>query len=345
MYPHQAVPCVRGPDGLVRVLVTGATGFIGAALAEGLVARGDRVRALVRATSRTAALERLGVELARGDVCDPSTLGTAVDGCDVVVHLAGAVKAIRSREFFLANGEGTLHVAEACARAARPPRLVYVSSLAAAGPASGGRPRSEDDPPAPVSRYGESKLAGERAVRALAGQLEACIVRPPIVYGPRDSELMPQLLRMARLGVVVRAGPEKRYSLVHVSDLCDGIVAVVDRGRSVGRDGSGGTYFLDDGESHSWDEIALAACSAAGRRARVVRVPELTSALLVGGATLVAALTRKASILSFDKLREMREPTWTCTSERARRELGYAPRFPLAEGMANAVAWFRARDG
>jgi nucleoside-diphosphate-sugar epimerase len=328
----------------LRVLVTGATGFIGAALTERLAARGDRVRALVRATSRTAALEQLGAELVLGDVCDHSALARAVDGCEVVVHLAGAVKALRTGEFFSANGEGTRNVAEACARASRPPRLVYVSSLAAAGPAPDGRPRREDDPPAPVSRYGESKLAGERAVRALAGRLEASIVRPPIVYGPRDQELMPQLLRMARLGLVVRVGPEeKRYSLVHVADLCDGIVAVAERGRTIGREGTGGTYFLDGGQHHSWDEIALAACAAAGRRARVVRVPELTSAALVAGAALVSALTRKSSILSFDKLREMRQPAWICTSELARRELGYAPRFPLEAGMADAVAWFRAQ--
>ena len=327
----------------MRVLVTGATGFIGAALAERLAARGDRVRALVRVTSRAGALERLGAELVRGDVRDASTLAAAVDGCDAVVHLAGAVKALRPGDFFLANASGTRNVAEACARAARPPRLVYVSSLAAAGPAPEGRPRREDDPPAPVSNYGESKLAGERAVRAVSDRLEASIVRPPIVYGPRDHELVPQLLRMARMGLVVRVGPEKRYSLVHVADLCDGILAVADRGRRLGPEGGQGIYFIDCGLDHSWDEIALAACSAAGRRARVVQVPQLLGVAVVAGASVAAALTRKPSILSFDKLKEMRQPAWTCTSERARREVGYVPKYPLEPGMADAVAWFRAQ--
>lgn len=328
----------------MRVLVTGATGFIGGALAGALAARGDRVRALVRPTSRTAALSAQGVELAPGDVADPASLRSAVEGCDAVVHLAGAVKALRDRDLFLANAEGTRHVVAACAAATARPRLVYVSSLAAAGPAPSGRSRTEEDPPAPVSRYGESKLAGERAVRAAAGALAASIVRPPIVYGPADKELMPQLLRMARLGVVVRAGfREKRFSLVHVADLCQGLLDVLDRGRRVGATGGEGTYFFEDGADRSWDEIALAACDALGRRARVLALPEAASLAVAAASSALAAVTQRPSILSFDKLREIRETAWTCSAARARVELGWAPRFGLREGMADAVAWFRAR--
>jgi dihydroflavonol-4-reductase len=327
----------------MQVLVTGASGFIGAALTDRLLARGHRVRALVRASSRVDDLRRLGVELAPGDVCRPETLPAAVAGCELVLHCAGLVKALGTDELFRANAAGTRHLAEACAAAPRPPTLVYVSSLAAAGPSPGGRPRTEEDPPAPVSRYGESKLAGEEAVRALAGRLPASIVRPPVVYGPRDRELMPQLLRMAQLGLVVRAGGEKRYSVVHVADLCDGVLAIAERGRRVGPPGPEGVYFLDDGGEHTWDEIALAACAAAGRRARVVALPEATSTLVTAGASLWAALTRTPTVLSLDKLAEMRQAAWTCSSARAAREVGYAPRLGLAEGMRDAVAWFRTR--
>jgi nucleoside-diphosphate-sugar epimerase len=327
----------------VRVLVTGATGFIGAALAARLAERGDRVRALVRSVSRADALRRQGAELAPGDLGNASSLAAAVEGCDAVVHLAGAVKALHARDLFAANADGTRRVVEACAGAARPPRLVYVSSLAAAGPSLDGRPRSEEDAPAPVSRYGESKLAGERAVHAHAARIEASIVRPPIVYGPGDRELMPQLLRMARAGVIVRVGfRPKRYSLVHVSDLCDGILRVVEAGRRVGR-GTDGVYYLDGGPDATWDEIARAACAAAGRRARVLCLPELASAVAAAASTIASAFTREPSILSLDKLREIRQPAWTCRSDRARREVGYAPRFALAEGMADAVSWFRTR--
>jgi dihydroflavonol-4-reductase len=322
----------------LRYLLTGGTGFIGAALAERLIARGDGVRALVRDRGRAEALARAGAELAPGALGDEVSLAAAVDGCDVVIHLAGLLKARRRRELFAVNGEGTRALAQACARAARAPRLVYVSSLAAAGPSSLERPRSEEDPPAPVSDYGRSKLAGEEAVRAVADRVQASIVRPPIVYGPRDRELVPPLVRMARAGVVLRAGfGDKRYSVVHVEDLCDGILEVAARGRPLGGPRAEGIYFLDDGGIHGWDDIARAACDALGRRARVVPLPLALSWAVAAGAMLGAALGGGAAMLSFDKMREIREPAWTCTSERARRELGFAPRFGLADGMREAV--------
>jgi dihydroflavonol-4-reductase len=328
----------------LRVLVTGASGFIGTALVERLVRRGDAVRAVVRRSSRISHLETLGVELVRGDLEDLPSLVAAVDGCEQVFHLAGAVKALRTADLFRANAAGTRNVALACAAAARPPLLLYLSSLAAAGPATDDRPRREEDPPAPVSRYGESKLAGEGEVRAVSDRIEASIVRPPVVYGPGDRELVPQLLRMARIGIVVRVGAAKTYSVIHVSDLCDAIVAVAERGRRLQPEGDQGTYFVDDGSIHTWDEIALAACSALGRRARVIAVPEVASVLVAAGASLIATLTRRPSILSFDKMKEVRQRAWTCSSERAAREVGYMPRLPLADGMRDALASFRSRN-
>ena len=192
-----------------------------------------------------------------------------------------------------------------------------------------------------MSLYGESKLAGEEAVRDVGDRVSATIVRPPIVYGPRDKEFMPQLLRMARAGVVVRAGPQKKYSLVHVADLSDGILAAADRGARVRPGSSDGIYYLDDGVEHTWDEIALAACAASGRRARVVVIPEAATTLVAAGVSMFSLLTRTPAMLSFDKMKEIEQTAWTCSSARARRELGWTPRMPLGAGMADAVAWFR----
>lgn len=325
----------------MRVLVTGASGFIGTVLTRRLRERGDEVRALVRPTSATATLKKLGVDLVPVGLLDVDRIRSALAGCELVYHLAGAVKALHPRDFFPTNAEATRRVAEACAQVSSPPRLVYLSSIAAAGPSAPGRPCREEDAPHPVSLYGESKLAGERAVRDLAGRLGASIVRPPIVYGPGDREFVPMLARMARLGLVLTAGrDERRYSVLHVEDLCQGLLAVAERGSRVEPGGSAGIYYLDDGAEHRWEDIGRAACAALGRRAVELRLPMFFTVLAAARSAVAASLSRKPAMLSFDKLKEVRQATWTCSSERARREIGYEPRVPLETGMRQALSWF-----
>lgn len=322
----------------MQILVTGASGFIGLALVRRLLARGDRVRAFVRSTSPIAALRRAGAELAPGELESGASLAAALEGCEAVVHLAGAIKVRRQRDYLRVNGEGTARLAAACTAAGRPPVLVHVSSLAAAGPAISGRPRTEEDLPAPVSRYGESKLAGERAVRAVAGRVPVSIVRPPIVYGPGDRELVPALHAMARLGLAPRfARASRSLSLVEVDDLCRGIAAVLDRGARLGPSGGQGIYFLDDGGPHTWEEIALAAAAPLGARLRFVTLPLAAARPLALAASALSRLAAQPALLSLDKLREIRQPAWTCDGQKARRELGFAPALPLAAGMRRAI--------
>ena len=130
-----------------RVLVTGASGFIGSHLVDALVARGDQVTALVRKTSRVDRLESLGVALAHGDLTDPGSLRAAMAGQSIVYHLAGLTRAVRAKQFYQVNELGVRNAAQACAGQPEPPVLVVVSSLAPAGPSPRGRLRRESDPP------------------------------------------------------------------------------------------------------------------------------------------------------------------------------------------------------
>ncbi|MCX5730703.1 MAG: NAD-dependent epimerase/dehydratase family protein, partial [Deltaproteobacteria bacterium] len=224
----------------MRWLITGATGFIGTTLAGRLLGRGDEVRALVRDPAKADELRTMGAQVVRGDVSRPETLVDAVPDVDAVVHLAGLVKAVTQEQLVSVNSEGTRSLAEVAARSGRP-KFVLVSSLAAAGPSVPGRPRTETDRPAPVSAYGQSKLAAEQAVRSFATALNASIVRPPIVYGPRDKEFLPSLFQMARTGLVLKSGTgDKRYSIIHVNDLVELVIAVAERGARVDEAGSAG---------------------------------------------------------------------------------------------------------
>jgi dihydroflavonol-4-reductase len=195
-----------------------------------------------------------------------------------------------------------------------------------------------------VSLYGQSKLAAEDALRSFAAALDSSIVRPPIVYGARDKEFLPSLFRLAKMGIIAQSGmKEKHYSLVHVDDLIDMVIDVARHGARLGEAGSSGVYFAADGVEYTWQTLAQGALTALGRRGTVVPIPEVVTWLAAGASTAAARVTGRPAILSLDKMMEIREPAWTCSAEKARRELGWKSRVTFVEGMRSSVRWFRER--
>lgn len=302
----------------MRYLVTGATGFIGQRLIRHLTDHGHQVTALVRGGRCIP-----GVRTAHGDLATGAGLPTAVEGADRVIHLAGVTKALTPHGYAQVNTEGTRRLCAALASLPQPPRLVYCSSLAAAGP---GRQRREDDPPTPVSAYGRSKLGGEHALCEAADRVPGIIVRPPIVYGPGDREFLPRLVTAVRAGLlpaVGRPGP-RHYSLIHVDDLCRALLTAADSGTP------GAVYHVSDGTEHRWDHIGAAVAAALGRRPpRVVHIP-IPLAMAVAWATQLIG----TSVLNRDKVAEALHPSWTC----ATGQLRFAPAVTLTEGLTTALA-------
>jgi nucleoside-diphosphate-sugar epimerase len=309
--------------------VTGGTGFIGAHLIEKLVGMGEPVRALVR---REYAFGK-GVETVRGDLAKGEGIDELLRGADTVIHLAGVTKALRREDYYAGNMRATENLAQAIA--GKRVRFVHVSSLAAAGPGDRGKPVTEDAEPRPVSDYGRSKLEAERAVRKLLP--DATIVRPPVVYGPRDRDVF-QLLKSIAKGMVLEiAGGERRFSAIYVEDLCQGLIAAARSPRAAGR-----TYFLAHPKALSWSEFGAAAARIIGRTPRVIKLPVAVAYAAGGCAEVWARISGKPGILSRDKIREASCANWVCDTRRASEELGFTATTAIEEGLRETIAWYRS---
>ena len=331
-----------------RAFVTGGTGFVGSNLVEHLRHLGWEVNCLVRDKGRAEHLEALGAQLVVGDLFDEWALRQAVDGCDVVFHVAGRVHALKDQEFHRDNVEGTRHVAEVSAARENPPKFVFVSSLAAGGPNRPGEPRQELDEDRPISAYGESKLAAERAAANYAPELPLSIVRPPIIFGQRDKSSLKIFSGVKFIRMHAVPGCRKfPVSLVHVSDLCDALVKVANKGQRVSRNSKGkpqtkdATYYVASERIVGYGELGHLAAQALGINALSIYFPRFLMWLAGGFVELTGQLRGSPGLLNLDKVREATSSAWECSDQKIRSELGYQQAATLEERFAETARWYR----
>jgi dihydroflavonol-4-reductase len=320
-------------------LVTGATGFVGSAVARAVAARGHRLRVLVRASSNRRNLAGLDAEPIVGELTDPSSLARAAAGCRYIFHVAAdyRVWVPDPAAMLRANVEGTAAMLRA-AQAAGVERIVYCSSVAALGLTGDGSPADETTPvneASIVGTYKKSKYLAEQAVLDLVRQgTPAVIVNPAAPVGPRDIRPTPT----GRMILDAAAGRMPAYidtglNVVHVDDVGEGHLLALERGRV-------GERYILGGENLSLRDLLALVARVVGRRAPTFR---LTQEMVWPVAMAAEALAR---VLDFeppvtrDHLRMARKRMFF-SSAKAMAELGYYPR-PAQRGVEEAVAWFRA---
>jgi dihydroflavonol-4-reductase len=330
-----------------RVLVTGATGFIGYHLVQALVEMGVEVLCLVRSTSNISKLESFNVSFVEGDVTFKESLIDAVSAIDTVYHLAGSTAVIHADRYFQVNEVGTRNLVGVCAQYSQPKRLVLVSSSAAAGPSPPDRPMKEDDPPHPISYYGRSKLAGEEAARQWAGVIPITIVRPPIVFGEYDREVFKMFDLVAHGWHLVPGWKKRDFSLIHAADLSKALILASKKGETLStKDASldvpgQGIYFIADKWAPSYAELGPMMAEALDRKARILPVPGVFAWGVALVNEITARLRNQPNLLNLDKAKDGLTGSWVYSPIKAQQQLGFKPDATLFERIQQTGQWYK----
>jgi nucleoside-diphosphate-sugar epimerase len=302
--------------------VTGATGFVGSHLVHRLAESGWAIRILTRRMPTAALTPKAPLGIVLGDLADGDALRRLVDGADAVIHVAGIVKARTSAEFFTVNVQGTAAVAAALDAAAPKARVIHISSLAAREPK--------------LSPYCASKRGGEEAIERIATRQRLTILRPPAIYGPGDTEILP-LFKAASAGLCAYPGnPGTRVSLIHIGDLTAAIVRAAEAPSLPEL-----RYELDDRhpDGYSWPQLRDALAATFDRKVRLVRIARPPMAGIAGLVELHRRFGGPLHVLSLTKLGELYHSDWVAQGPLIP---GWEPRVDLASGFRDTVKWYRA---
>lgn len=318
-----------------KVLLTGASGFIGGRLRDALLERGVDVLAVRRRGSPAAKTGR-SVEVEYDDTAGLERV-IEQEKPDFVLHVAGATKGVTYEDFRRANVMPTENLLSAL-RKKHPGvrRFVHVSSLAAYGPSSATRPHVETDTPRPIEFYGESKLEAERVVEREGEAIPWTILRPGGVYGPGDVDYF-NLFREVERGRNVFFGNKKRwFSAIYVDDLVEATLLATTHEGAKNR-----AFFVCDNDPSTWEKFQGAIVEASGRRVLTLDLPEMLVDVAAFGGELATRLDKKPRLFNRQKAKMGAQDAWTCRSEALRNATGWSSRIRVPEGTRLALDWYR----
>ncbi len=327
----------------MKALVTGATGCVGSHLAELLVSKGHSVRALVRPSSDVSFLKSIGVELCEGDITDAESLRRAVEGMDVVFHCAALVSDwVDLQEMRRVNVGGLELLLESCVDA-RINRFIYMSSMVVLGM---GRQENLDESAPYVytgDNYNFTKIEGEKRVLDFAQRrgLAVTVIRAPYVYGPRDRQLLPRVLKYLKKGKYAYVGGGRNlFTLVYARNLADALLRAAESPKAVGQ-----LYNITDGISISRKEFISRLANEMGLSSPTKNIPYPLALIVCGLCELAAKIFRLKSAPLLNRFRLKFMHTYlTFDIAKARRELGYGPEITFEKAIRETIDWFQAQE-
>lgn len=329
----------------MRILVTGASGFIGSGLVAKLAEQGHEVCALMRPTASSEFLKGVKFTRLSGDLRDMGSLIRACENIEAVIHLAGLTAAKSREEYFRFNAEGTKNLATAAMQSKSLKKFIYVSTQAAGGPSSGLSPKTEAEPDHPVSMYGESKLRGELYLDEYKGKLPFIVLRPTAVYGPRDRNvyLFFKMIQKQWMPVLPCRTPtgHKYYNFIYVDDFIDSIVQSLDAPDELYQKGE--RFFITDGQIYTFERVMSLIAQELKTKPIRVKVPPLLLSTIAAGGTVLGKILQKNLAMNNDKLHELTPDYWICSSQKAFEQLHFKPKNTLETGIPQTVAWYKVQ--
>ncbi len=317
----------------MKIFVTGGTGFVGSHLVEALLAGGHEVWALVRNPKSSAWLTDLPVRMLKGDLFSIPPLPRDLEA---VFHLAGLAKSTRISRYYSVNSLGTASLLDALARQRLKPRVVYVSTISAGGPSSEGCLRREDEPPSPVSPYGRSKLLAEQAVLRSRHDVPVTILRPGIIFGPRDHDLA-EILKWIKRGILpFLKGRKIRVSCIYIKDFVTLLLrclAVPPR--------SGEIYHAAASPAVDFDDFGNEAAVILGKDPFRIGVSLKTVRWFSLASEVLCRATGLRPTLNSSFAADMNCGSWAVDTTKAKRELSFEPVTPFRKALEETIRWYR----
>ncbi|MFN3966478.1 MAG: NAD-dependent epimerase/dehydratase family protein [Endomicrobiia bacterium] len=297
----------------MKILVTGANGFIGSHIVEKFLQKGEKVRCLVH--KNLTWLKDKPVELFYGSITHPETLPDAVKDIDFVFHCAAVLRVVKTQEYYEINHIGTKNLIETVYRyAPNIKRFVYISSQAAMGPS-----QETNKEECPVSDYGRSKLLGEKEVLKFKGKIPVAVLRPAAVYGPRDVDLLP-FFKMVQKGIFpVLTGDENCVvQLLFVNDLVE-ICYIITQKNTLSKD----IYFLAENKPYTWQEIGKIIAKISNKKIKIFVLPVWFVKTMATISEFTMKLKNKPAKLNRDKVKEFCQNCWIADSSLSEKEFNF----------------------
>ncbi|MBP5778215.1 MAG: NAD(P)-dependent oxidoreductase [Prevotella sp.] len=326
----------------MKILITGASGFIGSFIVEEALRRGFETWAAMRKSSSKAYLQDERIHFIKLNLNSKEQLVEQLKGkdFDYVVHAAGVTKCLNKADFHRINTEGTKNLAEALLEVKMPlKRFVFVSSLSVFGAIKERMPYDEireSDTPQPNTAYGRSKLAAEQYLDSVGSRLPYIILRPTGVYGPREKDYFIMAKSIKQHSDFAVGYQRQDITFVYVTDVVQAIFLALEKGEN------GRKYFLSDGEVYQSTTFSDLIHEELGRPWWIrITAPVWVLRIVTFFGEYVGRITGKVTALNNDKYNILKQRNWRCDIEPACRELGYEPKVQLKEGVKTTIKWYK----